>query len=155
MPPASSPANEAICPPECGHPRVGRAIKVLAAQLDEAANLASLVRADLAPQVAFASIHHPGTYGPVSGEELARLPTIEIVLTGSNFRPHAKAVLIAEDREDVPDLFASPANVKVSTPSSVYATFTNPAYQKPVNGSAVPLSGPAASNLPGRPGWYR
>lgn len=122
-------------------PRVGRAIQVLAAQLDEAANLASLVRADLAPQVAFASIHHPGTYGPVSGEELAKLPTIEIVLTGSNFRPHAKAVLIAEDREDVPDLFASPANVKVSTPSTVYATFTNPAYQTPVKGGQPPYPG--------------
>ena len=114
-------------------PRVGRAIKVLAAQLDEAANLASLVRADLAPQVAFASINDPATGLPPKPGSLARLPQIEIVLTGSNFRPHAKAVLIAADREDVPDLFARPTTVH--TPSSVCATFANPAYQGQKPGS--------------------
>jgi hypothetical protein len=108
-------------------PRVGRAIKVLAAQLDEAANLASLVRADLAPQVAFASVNVPGSpLTPVTPVTLPMQPMIEIALSGSNFRPHAKAVLIAEDSEDVPDLFAG---TNFNTPSSISATFTNPAYQ--------------------------
>ena len=88
-------------------PRVGRAIEVLAAQLDEAADLASLVRADLAPQVAFASINDPGRTAAQTARTLATLQNLD-QLTGSNFRPHAKAVLIAEDREDVPDLFAGP-----------------------------------------------
>ena len=105
-------------------PRVGRAINVLAAQLDQAANLASLARVDAAPQVAFASIQDPNTHMPVSGPALAGLPQIEIALTGSNFRPHAKAVLIAENREDVPDVSASATTV--NTPSAVSATFINP-----------------------------
>ena len=106
-------------------PRVGRAIKVLAAQLDEAANFTTLVRADPAPQVAFASINDPSTGLTPKPGSLAALPDIDIVLHGSNFRRHAKAVLIAEDREDVPDLFAA---LTVNTPSSACATFTNPAY---------------------------
>ena len=106
-------------------PRVGRAIKVLAAQLDEAANLTTLVRADLAPQVASASIQNPNTGQSVGEAALATLPAIEIVLTGSNFRPRAKAVLIAENREDLADVTV---NANVNTPSSASATFGNPAY---------------------------
>jgi hypothetical protein len=114
-------------------PRVGRAIKVLAAQLDEAANLTTLVRADLAPQVAFASVQDPTYNSPVSGPALAKLQQIEIVLTGSNFRPNAKAVLIAEDREDIPDVFAHATTV--NTPSRAAATFINPS--KLANGAGT------------------
>jgi hypothetical protein len=105
-------------------PRVERAIKVLAAQLDEAANLASLVRAEDAPQIAYAQLLDGSTLAPVN---LAGLkygpPTIEIMLAGSNFRGPARAQLTAEDNEDLPGLGAV---AKVNTPSAAGATFANP-----------------------------
>ena len=104
-------------------PRVERAIKVLAAQLDEAANLASLVQTDSAPQIAYASLLDSGSGQPVKLASLKHAPAIEIVLTGSNFRGPARALLSAEDNEDLPGLSAVAA---VNTPSTASATFANP-----------------------------
>jgi Carboxypeptidase regulatory-like domain len=104
-------------------PRVDRAIKVLAAQLDEAANLASLVRVEVAPQIASASICNPTDHLPVSMAALRVLSQIEIVMTGSNFRGPAKAILTAEQNEDLDPLRA---NVTINTPSSASAIFNNP-----------------------------
>jgi hypothetical protein len=110
-------------------PRVDRAIKVLAAQLDEAANLASLVRVELAPQIAFASILNPSSKQPVSMATLPGLSQIEVVMTGRNFRGPAKAILMAEQNEDLPDLRAK---VTINTPSTASVIFDNPATD-PVN----------------------
>jgi hypothetical protein len=104
-------------------PRVDRALKVLAAQLDEAANLASLVRVELAPQIASASIFLPGTTTLVSEEDLLKAPRIEIAMTGSNFRGPATAILMAEQNEDLPNLLAK---AKINTPSTAHAVFDNP-----------------------------
>ena len=105
-------------------PRVDRAIKVLAAQLDEAANLASLVRAELAPQIVSASILNPSDHLPVSMAMLRGLSQIEIVMTGSNFRGPARAILNAQQNEDIPDLRV---NATINTPSTASAIFDNPA----------------------------
>lgn len=106
-------------------PRVGRALQVLASQLDEAANLTRLVKRAPAPQVAFASVLDPATSKPIDLAGLSVLATIEVALVGSNFRPRAQAVLIAEDREDMAPM---PSNsVTVNTPSSASAIFDNPA----------------------------
>lgn len=110
-------------------PRVDRAIKVLAAQLDEAANLASLVRVDLPPQIAFASILDPSNGKAVSMAALRELSQIEVAMTGSNFRGPAKAILMAEQNEDLPDLRAK---VTINTPSAASAIFDNPVTD-PVN----------------------
>ncbi len=104
-------------------PRVDRAITVLAAQLDEAANLASLVRAELAPQIGSTSILNPSDHLPVSMAMLRVLSQVEIVMTGSNFRGPAKAILTAEQNEDLDELRA---NVTINTPSSASAVFNNP-----------------------------
>jgi hypothetical protein len=104
-------------------PRVERAIKVLAAQLDEAANLASLVRAEDAPQIAYASLLDPSSRHPVNLASLKQAPAIEVVLTGSNFRAPARAQLTAEDNEDLPGLGAV---ATVNTPSTASAIFANP-----------------------------
>ncbi len=103
-------------------PRVDRAIKVLAAQLDETANLASLVRSEPAPQIAYATILDTADHHPVSMAALSTLNQIEIAMTGSNFRGPAKAILAAQDA----DLDVSRANVTISTPSSACAIFDNP-----------------------------
>jgi len=106
-------------------PRVDRAIKVLAAQLDEAANLASLVRVEPAPQIASATIldlkGNPVLPGGLSGPHAPG--QISIVMTGSNFRGPAKAILAAEQNEDLDVLRA---NVAINTPSSASAIFNNP-----------------------------
>ena len=52
------------------------------------------------------------------------LNAIEVMLTGSNFRGPAKAVLAAEDNEAIP---AVTVDAIVSNPSSASAIFTNPA----------------------------
>jgi hypothetical protein len=101
-------------------PRVDRAIKVLADQLDEAANLASLVRVEAAPQIAFVAITpEDAVRMPLSG----RPDQIETSLIGSNFRGPATAILMAEDDEDLPEQRAS---ATVMTPSTAKATFNNP-----------------------------
>ena len=103
-------------------PRVDRAIKVLAAQLDEAANLASLVRVELPPQIAYASILDLSG-NPVTMATLSGLSQINIVMTGSNFRGPARAILAAQQNEDLPELRA---NVTINTPSTASAIFNNP-----------------------------
>lgn len=104
-------------------PRVDRAIKVLAAQLDEAANLASLVQVDEPPAIAYASILNPNTSLPVPPAGLGLLPAIQVMLTGSNFRGPARAVLATEDNESIADLKAS---ATIYNPSSASAVFANP-----------------------------
>jgi hypothetical protein len=105
--------NGSTLPAGMRTPRVSRALQVLAAQLDEAANFARLVRREPIPQIATA---------------LASLPDvtpIAITLTGANFRKSDSAVLIAENREDLPNL---PGSLDFSSPSAATATFpVNPA----------------------------
>jgi hypothetical protein len=104
-------------------PRVDRAIKVLAAQLDEAANLASLVQVDEPPAIAYASILNPNTGLPVPPAGLGLLPAIQVMLTGSNFRGPARAVLATEDNESIADIEVS---ATIYNPSSASAVFANP-----------------------------
>jgi hypothetical protein len=101
-------------------PRVDRAIKVLADQLDEAANLASLVRVEAAPQIAYVTISPDKV---IDMPRAHRPQQIETMLTGSNFRGPATAILMAEDDEDLPEQRAS---ATVITPSTAKATFNNP-----------------------------
>jgi hypothetical protein len=105
-------------------PRVNRAIQVLADQLDDAANLASLVQVEESPAIAFASIVDPGTGLPVRPAMVGLLPTIEVMLTGSNFRGPARAFLAAEDNEDIDPIEAA---ATINNPSSASAIFPNPA----------------------------
>jgi hypothetical protein len=90
-------------------PRVRRAVEVLAAQLDEAANLATLVRRDLAPEITQAST--PSITGP---------RMMKFTLQGTNFRPNCSVFVYAANREDMPDI---PATIigKVSA-NSITAT---------------------------------
>jgi carboxypeptidase family protein len=114
-------------------PRVERALQVLVAQLDEATELASAVRRDAPPviEAALVSAAKPTTH---LGSSSGQLPTLEnlqwkpasikIDILGANFRTGASAVLIAQDREDLPELHTW--QIKVSPPNSILATFRNP-----------------------------
>jgi Carboxypeptidase regulatory-like domain len=99
-------------------PRVSRAIQVLAAQLDEAANLARLVRREPLPLITQASASSWDV-------DLSGPNPITVTLTGSNFRKSDSAVLIAENREDLADLPAQ--SFTVTPPNNATATFMNPA----------------------------
>jgi hypothetical protein len=105
-------------------PRVNRAIKVLADQLDEAANLASLVRVEAAPQIAFATVLPAAeAMTTAKGRITIGKDQIGIVMTGSNFRAPATAIMTAEDNEDLPEQRAS---ADVNTPSTASAIFSDP-----------------------------
>ncbi len=110
-------------------PRVDRALQVLTNQLDEAANLASLVQVEEPPTIAFASL--APTSPPVSPG--SHLPHITVTLTGSNFRSKARVILAAEDDEGTANLEAFATGV---TPSTATATFTNTA-RVPANAGAT------------------
>lgn len=97
-------------------PRVGRALQVLAAQLDEAANYARLARREPAPQITQVS--------PIWDLKADGKPII-LTLTGFNFGKSDSAVLIAENREDLADMPAHP--IDVAPPNKATATFMNPA----------------------------
>jgi hypothetical protein len=79
-------------------PRVRRALEVLAAQLDEAANLATLVKREQIPVIADAQV--VGT--PPTGSPMT------VMLTGTNFRRNCSAFLYAANREDIADRPAQP-----------------------------------------------
>jgi hypothetical protein len=89
-------------------PRVRRALDVLARQLDEAADLAALVKRDGAPEVTGPPTLT--TYGQPAGQ-------MQITLTGLNFRRNSSVFLYADNRQDVPDVqarsvtFVSPTQV--------------------------------------------
>jgi hypothetical protein len=87
-------------------PRVRRALEVLAAQLDESASLATLVRRDLAPQITSATW---------------TLATNSCTLTGTNFRRHCTVFLFAANREDMPDIRAY--HINFPNPTQVTASF--------------------------------
>jgi hypothetical protein len=97
-------------------PRVRRALEVLAAQLDEAANLAALVKRDGLPEITGVT-PDPITWSP-------KAPTVNITLTGTNFRRHSSVFLSAANREDVPDIPAS--GMSVTGHSQATATFKIP-----------------------------
>jgi hypothetical protein len=101
-------------------PRVHRALQVLASQLDEAANLASLVQVEEPPTIAYASIN-PSAVKP--GQLLS---AIQVTLTGSNFRGPARAVLAAEDDEGIANL-ETHAVINPSNGAIANANFTNTA----------------------------
>ena len=79
-------------------PRVSRALQVLAAQLDQATNLAGLVRRDPIPQIAEVTGVTAGQPGTT---------TIVVTVSGSNLHRTQTAVLIAEGRADLPELRAT------------------------------------------------
>jgi hypothetical protein len=100
-------------PPGLQTPRVGRALQVLHDQLREATRLAGLVHLDQAPVI---------TTAWPSRDELTGL--INVTLDGANFRRPASAVLIAGEREDIPDVLAR--HVTVNSTTSALATFRIP-----------------------------
>jgi hypothetical protein len=94
-------------------PRVRRALEVLAGQLDEAADLAALVRRDGIPEITGQTV----TPGKTAGH-------MEVTLTGTNFRPRSSAFLYAENREEIADM---PARyVRFEGPSKVVGGFRIP-----------------------------
>jgi hypothetical protein len=103
-------------------PRVDRALQVLIAT-----DLAGSVRRDAPPVInSQPVIRDPETGTPISFEKLPKdLASIRVDISGANFRPNASAVLIAETREDLPELhtWSSP---KVTPPSLITTTFRNP-----------------------------
>lgn len=106
-------------------PRVERALSVLAGQLDEAANLARLVRRDGAPEISAVWLIGSPDKPLVP---LAKTPTTHLIwvaMVGSNFRGPASAVLTAEGRADLPAISAA-TGPYVPTPSLAYAQFANP-----------------------------
>jgi Carboxypeptidase regulatory-like domain len=105
-------------------PRVNRALQVLAAQLDEATNLAHLVKREPIPQIAEVTSVTSGGTG-----------TIVVSVLGSNLHRSDSAVLIADGREDLPELRATallPPSTAITgtstTPAAgtATATFTDP-----------------------------
>jgi hypothetical protein len=112
-------------PPGLHTPRVDRAIKVLADQLDEAANLATLVRVEDPPGISSATLYDPDDLSKrVDSRTLGSMRRIEIVMTGTNFRDHAKAILSAQNNEGIP---GKTVDATVNTPSTASAIFDNPA----------------------------
>jgi hypothetical protein len=93
-------------------PRVDRAFQVLVSQLSEATRLAGLVQRDDVPAISSAM-----AAAAVDGY-------VTVTITGVNFRRHASAVLIAENREDLPELRAYATTV--TNPSSAVASFRDP-----------------------------
>jgi len=134
-------------------PRVERALQVLVAQLNEATELASSVRRDAPPLIEEARVVVHGTGTPLARAglprpadladlprpaDLADLPrpaaladlprkhsSVGVEILGTNFRPNASVVLIAQGREDLPELHTW--SIMVTPPSRIFATFRNPA----------------------------
>jgi hypothetical protein len=96
-------------------PRVRRALNVLAGQLDEAANLAALVKRDGAPEIT--GISPPATATGHPGQ-------LEVTLTGFNFRRNASVFLFVQNREDTADIPAR--HVTFVSPTQVVARFRTP-----------------------------
>jgi hypothetical protein len=105
-------------------PRVSRAFQVLAAQLDEATNLAGLVKREPIPQIAEVTGVTPGPGG-----------TIVIAIAGNNLHRSDTAVLTAANRGDLPELRAvalvppgAPIarTPTIATATSATATFMDP-----------------------------
>jgi len=106
-------------------PRVDRALQVLVAQLNEATQLAGAVRSDAPPVIEKAAVLLPDTDTEVSLADLPGRPTsITVKIHGANFRQRASAVLIAQDREDLPELHTWSIQVG---PNLITTTFRNPA----------------------------
>ncbi len=119
-------------PAGMGTPRVDRALQVLVSQLDEAANLAGQVNRDAPPQIEGALVYPPDVSvvpGSSVSYSLNTLPgkpaSIQVGILGGNFRPNASVVLIAQDREDLPELHTR--SIKVTPPNYIITTFRNPA----------------------------
>jgi hypothetical protein len=110
-------AQGATLPDGMRTPRVRRAVEVLAAQLDEAANLAALVKRDGPPEITGVSPD------PIPWNSKAQATTI--TLTGTNFRRHCSVFLFAANREDVADI-PSRGAPSVTGQSSAKATFKIP-----------------------------
>jgi hypothetical protein len=106
-------------------PRVDRALQVLITQLSEATDLAGTVRRDPPPLIEAALVFEGGTGTRVSLAQLSRsVPSIHVDIFGANFRPNASAVLIAQDREDLPELHTG--SITVTPPNLITTTFRNP-----------------------------
>jgi hypothetical protein len=103
-----------VLPPGMHTPRVRRALEVLAGQLDEATDLARLVKRYAEPELFTAQ-------APTSDSTTGR---ITLTLTGANFRRNASVVLIPQNREDLPDLTARHASI--TPPGSAIAHFRDP-----------------------------
>jgi hypothetical protein len=116
-------------------PRVGRALQVLVAQLSEATDLAGAVRRDAPPLIEATLVFDSGVTRAVALRQLAGTPpslenllgrpaSIQVDLLGANFRRGASAVLIAQDREDLPEL--QTRRISVTPPNAIVTTFRNP-----------------------------
>lgn len=114
-------------------PRVDRALQVLVDQLNEATDLASSVRRDAPPVIEAALVFEAGLARSASrsGQPLPTLENlpgrpaaIQVDILGANFRAGASAVLIAQDREDLPEIHTR--GIRVSPPNVILATFRNP-----------------------------
>ena len=101
-------------PPGMRTPRVRRATEVLADQLDEATDLARLVKRDAAPEL-FSAV--------VTGSD-PDSERITVTLTGTNFRRNASVVLIPENRQDLAELTSRHATI--TPPGSATAYFRDP-----------------------------
>jgi hypothetical protein len=103
-----------VLPPGMRTPRVRRALEVVAGQLDEATDLARLVKRDAAPELLTAQVTG-------SDSDSGR---ITVTLTGANFRRSASVVLIPQNRQDLPELTSRHASI--TPPGSGTAYFRDP-----------------------------
>jgi hypothetical protein len=96
-------------------PRVSRALQVLAAQLDQATNLAGLVRREPIPQIA-----------EVIDVSLSETGMIVVSVIGSNLHRARAAVLIPEGRADLQELRATAVPAVAASGASITSTRTTP-----------------------------
>jgi hypothetical protein len=110
-------------------PRVRRALREVARQLDEATDLARSVQRQEPPEISAALEQAKGGY--VFAPQLQAVPTdVCIILLGSNFRDGATAALTAAGRPDLGEVRSDP-EPNVAGPSIAWATFKDPRPDNP------------------------
>lgn len=103
-------------------PRVRRAVRELAKQLDDATDLARSVQRQEPPEIS-AALTHDQITGVLFPQQSVSTNEVKVILLGSNFRDGATASLTAAGR---PDLGEVRGLVKVHGPSLALASFTDP-----------------------------
>ena len=103
-------------------PRVRRAVRELAKQLDDATDLARSVQRQDPPEIS-AALTHDQITGVLFPQQSASTNEVKVILLGSNFRDGATATLIAAGR---PDLGEVRGHVDHLGPSLASARFADP-----------------------------
>src|SRR5262245_9174760 len=110
-------------------PRVVRALDVLVKQLDDAAGLASSVRAEQAPEISAAWLQATRGLFRKQGEQFSASTSAGnqvLYLLGSNFQDGATVALSALGRTDIPETYLK---VEVIQPSLAVALLSDPPWR--------------------------